>query len=104
MKIRKDDMVKVISGKDRGKVGKVLQIFPKNNRAIVEGVNLAKKHLRPSAKQQKGGIVDKEIPLNCSNIQIFCTRCSRSTRVGRRLLSDGKRERYCRKCGEPVKA
>ena len=104
MNIKKDDMVKVVSGKDRGKVGKVLKVFSKKNRAIVEGVNLAKKHLRPSAKQQKGGIIDREVALDCSNLQFFCTRCNRLARVGRRLLNDGDKERYCKKCGEPIKA
>ncbi len=103
MRIKKNDMVKVISGKDKGKVGKVLYVFPDKNRVIVENVNLAKRHLRPSAKQQKGGIVEKEVALNCSNIQIFCTRCNRSTRVAIRILSDGNKERYCKKCGEPIK-
>ena len=103
MKFRKDDMVKIISGKDRGKVGRVLRVYPKNNRAIVEGTNLVKKHLRPSAKQQKGGIIDREAPIDYSNLQIFCSRCSRPTRVGKRLLSDGSKERYCKKCGEPIK-
>ena len=103
MKIKKDDMVKVISGKDRGKAGKVLWVLKDKNRAIVEGINLAKKHLRPSAKQQKGGIIDKETSINCSNLQIFCARCSRPTRVGKKFLDDGSRERYCKKCGEPIK-
>ena len=103
MKIKKDDMVKVISGKDRDKIGKVLWVLKDKNRAIVEGISLAKKHLRPSAKQQKGGIVDKETSVNCSNLQVFCARCSRSTRVGKIFLADGSRERYCKKCGEPLK-
>ena len=103
MQIKKDDMVKVISGKDKGKVGKVLCVFPDKNRALVEGVNFVKRHLRPSAKQQKGGIVDKEATMNLSNLQIFCARCSRVTRIGKRILADSTKERYCKKCGEPIK-
>ena len=100
MKIKKNDQVKVLAGKDKGKSGKVLHVFAKSNKAIVEGVNFVKKHTRRTQQDQKGGIVQKEALINISNLQVICTRCSKATRLGFTKLSDGTKSRYCKKCEE----
>lgn len=102
MKIRKGDTVKVISGNDNGKIGKVLKTFPENNRIIVEGVNLVKRHTRPSQKNRKGGIVEKEDSVNVSNVMLFDTRSNAPARVGYRLLNDGTKVRINKISGEII--
>jgi len=99
--VRRDDLVMVIAGKDRGKTGKVLRVLPKRQRVVVEGVNLVKRHLRPSLRSQ-GGIVEREAPIHVSNVMLVCTKCGRPTRVGRRFLEDGRKVRVCKKCGEVI--
>ena len=97
--IRKNDNIVVISGKDRGKRGRVLRLVPGKNRLIVEGVNIIKKHMRPNPGQNvKGGIVENEAALHASNVQLVCPDCGAQTRIGRRLLEDGRKVRICRKC------
>lgn len=97
--IRKNDNVLVITGRDRGKRGRVLQVLPEKGRLVVEGVNFIKRHTRANPqKNVKGGIVEREAPLNASNVQLVCPECSSPTRIGRRLLDDGRRVRYCVKC------
>jgi len=97
--IRKNDNVVVITGKDRGKRGRVLQLVPAKNRLIVEGVNIVKRHTRPNPRQNvKGGIVEREAPLHSSNVQIVCPECGAPTRIGKRLLGDGLKVRIFRKC------
>tara|TARA_B100000029_G_scaffold154779_1_gene150071 strand:+ start:257 stop:589 length:333 start_codon:yes stop_codon:yes gene_type:complete len=97
--IRKNDNVVVVSGKDRGKRGRVLQLVPGKNRLIVEGVNIVKRHTRPNPGQNvKGGIVESESALHVSNVQLVCPECGAPTRLGRRLLGDGRKVRICRKC------
>ena len=97
--IRKNDTVLVITGKDRGKRGRVLKLLPDKNRLIVEGVNLIKRHTRPNpAKNIKGGIVEREASLHASNAQLVCPECGAQTRVGRKVLGDGRKVRVCRKC------
>ena len=97
--IRKNDNIVVISGKDRGKRGRVLRLVPGKNRLIVEGVNIIKKHTRPNPGQNvKGGIVENEAALHASNVQLVCPDCGAQTRIGRRLLEDGRKVRICRKC------
>ncbi|HID94539.1 MAG TPA: 50S ribosomal protein L24 [Candidatus Latescibacteria bacterium] len=103
MNIRKGDMVVVISGDDRGKQGRVLRIFPRSNRAIVERINLIKRHTKPRSGQQ-GGIIEKEASINISNLMPLCGKCNTRTRVGKRVLEDGRRVRICRKCGEMLGA
>ncbi|MDD5557561.1 MAG: 50S ribosomal protein L24 [bacterium] len=104
MLIRKDDIVIAVAGKERfsGKTGKVLKVFPGTGRAIVEGFNLSKRHMRPTQKNPKGGIIQKERSIHLSNVMPYCAKCQRGVRVGRRLLADGTRHRYCRKCGEVI--
>ena len=97
--ILKNDNVIVIAGRDRGKRGRVLQVMPKTNRVVVEGVNFIKRHTRPNPQQNiKGGIVEREASMALSNVQLVCPECTERTRVGRRALEDGRRVRVCRKC------
>lgn len=98
--IKKNDMVKILSGKDKGKTGKVLRVYPATSRAIVQGVNFSKKHTKKSSQDQQGGIIEREAPLNLSNISIVCKGCNRPTRVGIDILSDNSKVRYCKKCKE----
>ena len=97
--IRKNDTVLVIAGKDRGKRGRVLKIDPDENRLIVEGVNMIKRHTRPNpSKNIKGGIVEREASVHASNVQLVCPECGAQTRIGRKILGDGRKVRVCRKC------
>ncbi len=96
--IKKDDNVMVMTGKDRGKTGRVVRVMPKDGRVMVEGVARAKRHTRPSQKNRQGGIMEQELPIDISNVQIVCRHCGRPTRVGHRLEGDLKL-RMCRKCG-----
>jgi large subunit ribosomal protein L24 len=91
--------VVVIAGKDRGKRGRVLKVLPDRNRVVVEGVNVVKRHTKPNPRANvKGGIVEREGPLHASNVQIVCPECGAPTRIGRRVLGDGRKVRICRKC------
>jgi large subunit ribosomal protein L24 len=101
--IRKNDNVLVTTGKDRGKKGRVIRVVPEKNRLIVEGVNLIKRHTRPNpAKNIKGGVVQREASLHASNVQLVCPECGAHTRVGHKVLDDGRKVRTCRKCGGVV--
>ncbi len=97
--VKKNDMVIVTVGKDKGKTGKVLRINQKRDRVIVEKVNVIKRHVRPSQKS-KGGIMERESPIAISNLMIYCEKCSKPVRVGNKVLEDGKKVRYCKKCNE----
>jgi len=98
MKLRKGDNVIVISGKDKGKTGKVIKALPKNNRVIIENVNLRKKHQRPKTGGQKGEKIEVPRAVAASNVLIVCKNCGKPTRVGFKLLPDGKKLRICKKC------
>jgi large subunit ribosomal protein L24 len=98
--IKKDDFVKVITGKDRGKQGKVLRVFPKEGRLTVERINMIKRHTRPSQRMQQGGIIEREGKIHISNVMLVCTKCERGVRVGHRQLEGGNKVRICRRCGE----
>lgn len=102
LRIKKDDMVEVIAGKEKGKRGKVLKVLPGQNRAIVEKINVIKRHTRPSRHSQQGGIIEKEGSQHVSNLMLVCQRCNRPVRVGRMRLQDGKGARYCKSCGELI--
>lgn len=101
-RIKKNDTVLVIAGRDKGKKGKVLTVFPGKGRAVVEGVNFVKKHMRRTRDEQQGGIIQKESSIDLSNLALFCKGCNRPTRVGISVLSDGTKARYCKKCKEVV--
>lgn len=90
MKIRKNDTVVVISGNNKGKTGKVLKVFPKENRVIVEGVNLRKRHTKPTQKNPQGGITEKEAPINVSNVMILDPKTNQATRIGAKIIIDEK--------------
>jgi large subunit ribosomal protein L24 len=97
--IRKNDNVVVTTGKDRGKRGRVVRVVPEKNRLIVEGVNMVKRHTKANPQRQvKGGVVEREAPLHASNVQIVCPECGKPTRIGRKVLGDGRKVRVCRKC------
>ncbi len=99
-KIKKNDTVSVLAGRDKGKTGKVLAVVPGGKRAIVEGVNFVKKHQRKSREDEKGGIVKKESPIHISNLALFCKGCSRPAKVGFERLADGTKTRFCKRCKE----
>lgn len=99
-KIKKNDNVVVITGKDKGKSGKVLRVVPSMNKAVVEGVNFVHKHMRKTRDNQQGGIIKKEAMINLSNLAVFCKRCNSATKVGYSILSDGSKSRFCKKCNE----
>ncbi len=103
MHIRKDDQVEVITGDDKGSpsartVAKVLRVLPEKNKIVVEGINRVYKHLKPSAKNQQGGRLSKEMPIDVSNVMLFCPTCNRGVRVGHRFVDDGRKQRYCKAC------
>ncbi|MBP1709514.1 MAG: ribosomal protein [Deltaproteobacteria bacterium] len=97
---KKNDLVMVIAGRDKGKSGKILSVLSKKNRVIVEKVNFIKRHTRPSAKQRQGGIIEREGPINISNVMLICTKCNKPSRIGKKYLEDDKKVRICKKCGE----
>ena len=97
--IRRNDTVAVITGKHVGKRGRVLKVLPEKNRVVVEGVNIIKRHTKPNPQRQvKGGVVEREAPLHASNVQVVCPECGKATRIGRKILGDGRKVRICRKC------
>jgi len=100
MRIRKGDQVRVVAGNDRGKEGKVLKVFPESNRVIVEKINLIKRHQRRSQNNPQGGIIEKEAPINASNVMLVCPNTKQPTRIGKEILSDGSRARVSKKSGE----
>ncbi len=100
--IKKNDTVKVIAGKDKGKTGKVLRVVPKKGRAVVEKLNMVKRHLRPSEQARQGGILEREAPIEMSNLMLICTKCTDPTRVGYRVLDDACKVRYCKTCKEVI--
>ena len=102
MKIKKDDTVLVIAGKDRGKKGKVRFARPDHSKVVVEGVNMIKKHMKPIQQVRQAGIIEREAPLDVSNVMLLCNKCNHPTRIGYRKLQDGSRVRVCRVCQEVV--
>jgi large subunit ribosomal protein L24 len=102
MRIRKSDMVRVMSGNDKGKEGKILKVFPDAGRVIVEKVNMIKRHTRASKDVPQGGIIEKEAPINASNVMLVCPNTSKPTRIGKDQLSDGSRARVSKKSGEMI--
>jgi len=103
-KIKLSDQVEVISGKDKGRVGKVIKAFRSEDKVIVEKVNMIKRHTKPSMANQQGGIIEKEAPIDISNLMLLCPKCSKPVRIGIKVLEDGAKVRVCKKCGESVEA
>jgi large subunit ribosomal protein L24 len=101
-RIRKNDTVFVLSGRDKGKSGRVFHVYPAEGTALVEGINYVKKHLRKTQANQQGGIVQKESPIRLSKLTLFCKNCDKPSRVGVSVLADGTKSRYCRRCKEAI--
>ena len=104
MHIHKDDIVEVITGDDAGTsksrtTARVLRVLPKENKVVVEGVNRVYKHVKPNRRNAQGGRLSKEMPIAVSNVLLYCPTCQRGVRIGRRYAADGRKERYCKKCG-----
>jgi large subunit ribosomal protein L24 len=104
IKIKIDDKVKVIAGKDKGKVGKVLKVNGKKHRLLVENINVVKRHTKPSAQNRQGGILESEALIHWSNVMLMCNKCIEPVRVKTKTLDDGKKVRICRKCSEIIDA
>ncbi len=100
--IKKDDKIKVITGKDNGKIGKVLKVIRKDKRILVENINIIKRHTKPGPKSRQGGIVESEAPIHWSNVMLMCNKCIKPVRIKTQLLDDGKKVRICRKCNEII--
>ena len=100
--IKKNDKVKVIAGKDKNKIGKVLNVNRKKNRVLVENINIIKRHSKPSVSNKQGGIIEKESPIHLSNTMLMCTKCMKQIRIRIKMLEDGKRVRFCEKCNELI--
>jgi large subunit ribosomal protein L24 len=101
--VRKNDQVKVLTGRDQGKTGRVLRVFPLRNRAIVENVNTVRRHTRPNPQKNiQGGVVEREGPIHLSNLQVICPECDQPVRVGIQFLSDGKKVRVCKSCSGTI--
>jgi large subunit ribosomal protein L24 len=102
MEIRKNDIVLVIAGKDKGKKGKVRFAYPRDERLIVEGVNFIKRHARATGQVRQAGIIEREAPIHISNVMFLCSKCNHPVRIGFRFLEDGKKVRYCKSCKEVI--
>ena len=100
--IKKDDKVKVIAGKDKGKIGKVLKVNRKKSCILVEKINIVKRHSKPTAQNKQGGILEKEMPIQWSNVMVMCNKCVTPARIQMQRLEDGKKVRICVKCGEAL--
>ena len=102
MKIKKDDTVLVITGKDKGKKGKVRFAYPDNKRIMIEGINMVKKHAKAKQQVKQAGIIERESPVNVASVMLLCAKCNKPARVGYKTLQDGRKARVCRVCGEVV--
>jgi len=102
MKIRRDDEVLVTTGDDRGKKGKVRRYYPRENRLVVEGVNMVKRHMKPRANIRQAGIIEREAPIHVSDVMLVCSKCNKPTRVGFLILEDKTKVRVCKKCHEVI--
>jgi large subunit ribosomal protein L24 len=100
--VRKNDTVVVVSGKDKGKTGEVLKVSPKTGKVIVNGVNIVKKHQKPTRANAQGGIIEREGAINSSKVMLYCTKCKNATRISNKILEDGTKVRLCKKCGETL--
>ncbi|KRQ87288.1 50S ribosomal protein L24 [Caloramator mitchellensis] len=98
--VKRGDTVLVISGKDKGKKGEVLKVFPDKNRVIVKDVNIVSKHVRPNMANRQGGIIKQEAAIHASNVMLYCTKCNKPTRIAHKILEDGSKVRVCKHCNE----
>jgi len=102
--LRKNDQVEVITGKDKGRVGKILRVLNTKDKVVVERINMIKRHTKPTEMNQQGQIVDKEAPIHASNIQLICPECTKTGRIGKKILDDGTKVRFCKSCGESIES
>lgn len=106
LKVKRNDLVQVLRGKDRNRRGRVIRVIPDEGRVVVEGINIVKKHVRPRPGLRQAGIVEMEAPIHISKVMLVCPKCNRPTRVGFRFLQEAagkpRKVRYCKKCGEVV--
>jgi large subunit ribosomal protein L24 len=102
--LKVNDQVEVVTGKDKGRVGKIIKVNSKNDTIIVEKLNMIKRHMKPNQMNQQGGIIDKEAGIHPSNLMLICPKCSKTVRVGKKILEDGTKVRTCKKCNESVEA
>lgn len=100
MHVKRGDTVKVIAGKDKGKEGKIVAAIPSKNKVIVEGIAMAKKHQKARVQGQESGILNKELPIDASNVMRVCPKCGKAARIGIKVFENGSKARYCKKCGE----
>jgi len=100
--IKKNDIVRVMSGKEKGKSGRVLSIYPVKESLLIEKVNMIKKHMKPTRKYAQGGIIEKEAPIHISNVMLICPKCNKPTRISNSVLQDGRKLRMCKKCREVI--
>jgi len=100
MHVHREDTVVILAGKDRGKKGRVIRLFPKVEKALIEKINMVKRHTRPTQQMPQGGILEKEAPVHISNLQVVCGKCGKATRIAHKILADGQKTRICKKCGE----
>jgi large subunit ribosomal protein L24 len=101
-RIRKDDQVMITKGRESGKTGRVVRVLPDRGAVIIEKLNMVKRHQRPTTKQRHGGIIEKESPVSIANVMLICEKCKKQVRMGHKRLEDGKKVRYCKKCGEVI--
>ncbi|HZT09312.1 MAG TPA: 50S ribosomal protein L24 [Chloroflexota bacterium] len=99
-KIKRDDLVEVLKGRERGKRGKIRKLLPKESRAVIADVNIMKKHVKPGSQARQAGIIDIEAPIQLANLALVCSKCGKRTRVSIRVLDDGSKARVCKLCGE----
>ena len=102
--LKLNDKVEVIAGKDKGRVGKIIQVYSDLNKAKVEKINIVKRHVKPNMQNQQGGIMDMEAPIHVSNLMLICSKCAKTVRVKKQLLDDGTKVRVCKKCGESIES
>ena len=100
--IKKDDKVKIIAGKDKDKIGKVLKVINKKNRVLVENINIIKRHTKPNMQNRQGGIIESESPIDLANVMLMCNKCMAPIRIKKKVLDDGKKVRICGKCNEII--
>jgi len=102
MLIKKNDTIQVVTGKEKGKRGRVIAVYPSTNRLLVERLNMIKRHTRPNQQLRQGGIVEKESPIAVSNVKLICSKCDKPTAVTRKAMGDGSRARVCKTCSETI--
>ncbi|MBI3972455.1 MAG: 50S ribosomal protein L24 [Chloroflexi bacterium] len=101
-KVRKNDTVQVLAGREKGKQGKVTRVLPKEERVVIDGVNIRKRHVKAKRPGEQAGIVEFPAPLHISNVALVCAKCGRPSRIGFRFLEDGSKVRYCKRCDEVI--